>query len=428
MRKLKVLVLHSLGNPANSPIFLKHHVFALQKYCSEHEYFYHDTTIDSPWDLAGMEVDAIVLDVTFLCARWARGGVFRRLRRDYAFIADSKALKFAFPQDEYDCNELLDEWMCEWRVDVVFSVIAQDWNILYPKYSLTGEIRLAYTGYIDDSLIATKPLPWDNREIDIGYRARKLPPYFGRLGETKWQIGELVKRHCADKKLNSDIVLGDSGTLNGEDWLNFLNNSKFTLGANSGSSLLDPQGNIQRSVRRYLANHPHASFDEVEQTCFPGLDGHYEFTAISPRVLEAGMLGSCQILVEGHYSGILKPWEHYIPIKADASDFDTVFDAMQDRRLTDRLIANCRSTLLDTTSLHYRSHVNELVQLITERTMCEEVGIDLNKMRPVVRIEIRRSWILELQNFSYRALRRCWREWVPKTVRTWVVTFIAHLG
>lgn len=427
MGQLKVLILHSLGDPEKSPISLKNHVFALQKYCPEHEYVFHDTTTDRPWSLTGLEVDAIILDVTFLCARWAEGGGFHRLKRDYAFIADCTALKLAFPQDEYDCNELLDEWMCEWRIDVVFSVIAQHWDILYPKYSRTGEIRLAYTGYIDDSLAQIQPSPWDARWIDIGYRARKLPPYFGRLGEVKWQIGEIVKRLCIDSNLVNDIVTGDRGTLTGEAWLDFINNSKFTLGSNSGSSLLDPRGNIQRKVRRYIAEHPNASFDEVEKACFLGLDGRNEFTAISPRVIEAGMLGSCQILVEGYYSGIIKPWEHYIPIKADASDFDKVLEAMQDRELTDRLIACCRATLLDTSALHYRSYANEVIRLIAERTPDSGVCAVGTKVQPVIQIKIRRLLMLMFQRFLESVLRSFWRVLVPKAARSWIVSLKQRL-
>lgn len=428
MRKLKVLVLHSLGNPANSPIFLKHHVFALQKYCPEHEYFYHDTTTDNPWELAHLEVDAIILDVTFLCARWAIGGGFLRLKRDYAFIADCKALKLAFPQDEYDCHELLDDWMCEWRVDIVFSVIAHGWDILYPKYSRTGEIRLAYTGYIDDSLCHMQPSPWDSRPIDIGYRARKLPPYFGRLGETKWQIGELVNRRSQGTNLVTDIVVGDGGTLNGATWLDFINRSKFTLGANSGSSLLDPRGKIQLAVRRYIAKYPEASFDEVEQACFPGLDGHNEFTAISPRALEAGMLGSCQILVEGSYSDILKPWQHYIPIKPDASDFDAVREAMCDRSLTDRLIANCRATLLNTPALHYRAHAQGVIDLIVERREGRAEGAIVREIRPTSTIEVKGVPVLMVRTILFKAVRSVWRLLLPQTaVRTRVMVFIGRL-
>ena len=211
-----------------------------------------------------------------------------------------------------------------------------------------------------------RPAPWEDRPIDIGYRARKLPPYFGSLGENKWRIGLDVKRLADRAGLVTDIVVGDGGALLGDSWLRFINECRFSLGANSGSSLLDPVGDIQRSVRAYLAAYPKASFEEVERKFFPGLDGIHEFTAISPRVLEAGMLESCQILVEGSYSGILKPWVHYIPIKPDASDFDTVLRAMRDRALCSELVANCKATLLDFKGLRYESYARSIVDAILE--------------------------------------------------------------
>lgn len=366
MRKLKILVLHSLGDPQKSPIFLQNHVFALRKYFPEHDYVYHDTTIDKPDSIIDVQFDAIVLDVTFLCARWSGPIQFETIKRNYAFVRDKKAVRLAFPQDDYDCSELLDDWMCDWNIDIVYSVIDKNLDVLYPRYSKIGQIRLAYTGYIDDSLLYFQPAPRYGRPIDIGYRARRLPPYFGRLGETKWRIGQYVNQLCRKTDLVTDIVLGDAGALNGKAWLDFINGCKFTLGANSGSSLLDPRGAIQKCVNDYLFAHPRALFEDVERTCFAGLDGLYEFTAISPRVLEAGILESCQILVEGFYSGILKPWEHYIPIKSDASNFEQVYDAIKDPVLSSRLVTACKSELLSTEALRYRSHAKGILDSIME--------------------------------------------------------------
>jgi glycosyltransferase involved in cell wall biosynthesis len=365
--RLRILVLHGLGDPSAAPVFLTKHVAALRAHYPEHEYVFHDTTVGSASELIGIGFDAVVLDVTLLAARWAEDNRLEAIKRDYAFIKDLQAVKVALPQDEYDCNAVLDEWMCEWNVDVVFSVIDGNWDVLYPKYSQAGTIRLAYTGYIDDSLLYTRPSAWAGRPIDIGYRARKLPPYFGALGDNKWRIGEAVKARAIRAGFVTDIVVGDGGALLGHSWLKFINDCKFSLGANSGSSLLDPTGSIQRSVRAYLKEHPQAPFEEVEEACFAGLDREHEFTAISPRVLEAGMLESCQILVEGAYSGILKPWEHYIPIRADASDFDDVAEAMRDHALCARLIANCKSALLDFKALRYESYAKAIMDAIAEK-------------------------------------------------------------
>ena len=143
-------------------------VAALRRYFPQHEYVFHDTTVESASDLTGLEFDAVILDVTFLWARWAEDNRLEAIKRDYGFIKDLQAVKVALPQDVYDCKAVLDDWMCEWKVDVVFSVIYGNWNVLYPKYSKAGTIRLAYTGYIDDTLLYFRPSRWADRPIDIG--------------------------------------------------------------------------------------------------------------------------------------------------------------------------------------------------------------------------------------------------------------------
>ena len=363
MEPLNILVLHRLGDPSLAPAFLQQHVFSMAQH-TPHQILFHDTSLDLPQWVKDTAFDAIVLDVTFLCARWAPGDFFQRQLQAYEFVKYSDAVKIACPQDEYDCHALLDNWMVDWKVDTVFSVISSFRDILYPRYSQTGSIRLAYTGYISDALMAQKVKPFEDRTIDLGYRARKLPPYFGRIGETKTSIGVAVQALAAGTDLHADIALGSGGTLVGQQWLDFINNSKFTLGSNSGSSLLDPVGAIQRKVRAYLRARPGATFDEVEAHCFAGLDGRYAFTAISPRVMEAAVLESAQIMVDGHYSGLLRPDEHYIPIRADASNFDEVRRKMADVSAVARMRRVCKEALLDVPALRADYRAKEISKVI----------------------------------------------------------------
>jgi hypothetical protein len=364
MTELNILVLHSLGNPRNSLGFLKHHVFLLKNYFPQHNYLYHDIALPLPEYVQETLFDAILLDVTFLCRRWAPEEQFASLKDAYQFVRQSDSAKIAFPQDEYDCHELLDEWMRDWCIDIVYSVLSSGWEVLYPTYHKVGRIEIGYTGYVDESLIDFPRKPFNHRTIDIGYRAMKLPPYFGRIGEIKWMIGRDVELKCSNTDIKTDIVMGENGILHGNAWFDFINNCKFTLGTNSGSSLLDPRGDIQRRVRAYLLENPSSSFEEVEKTCFKGLDGHHSFTAISPRVLEAALLDSCQILVKGSYSGIVKPWEHYIPISDDASNFPEVLEAMRDHSLVQKLIRDCRAAILDCEGLRYRNTGRKLLEQI----------------------------------------------------------------
>src|SRR3990167_477914 len=364
MSKLNILILHRLGPVHLAPLFLQRHVFSLKTYFPEHNYIYHDAHLPAPEYIKDASFDAIILDVTFLCARWAGETVYNKIRAGFAFVRDSDAVKIAFPQDEYDCHRILDDWMCDWNVDVLYSVISSNWSLLYPRFHQVGEIKLGYTGYIDEEIIKIAPKPFINRSVDVGYRARKLAPYFGRVGEVKWSIGTAFSNEAKKFSLKTDIVLGDEGTLLGRSWLDFINDCKFTLGANSGSSLLDPYGDIQRKVRSYIADNPRAEFSEVEENCFKGGDGLHAFTAISPRVFEAGLLESCQILVRGDYSHVISPWEHYIPIEDDASDFSVVFEAMKDTVLVDRLRRNCREALLSFDGLRAIEASRKVIELI----------------------------------------------------------------
>lgn len=362
---MNILVLHALGNPALAPRLLLEHVFFLRNYFPQHNYIFHDAALPVPDYVRQTRFDAILLDVTFLGYRWRAPSVFSKFLADYAFVAESEAVKLAFPQDEYDCHRLLDDWMYDWRIDVVFSVISSGWDVLYPRYSAVGKIVLGYTGYIDERLLGWKPKKFSERRIDIGYRARRLPPNYGRLGQIKYSIGVDLARVAAGAGLVVDIKLGEDSMLFGDSWLHFLDDSKFTLGANSGSSLLDPRGEIREAVNAYIARHPSSSFEEVEANCFPGVDIH-NFTAISPRVLEASLLGSAQILVEGSYSEILTPYDHFIPIKPDASNFSEVLSCMRDVSAVEGMIARCRDAVLSVGALRYRSRAEMIFELIDE--------------------------------------------------------------
>jgi hypothetical protein len=108
------------------------------------------------------------------------------------------------------------------------------------------------------------------------------------------------------------------------------------LGVESGASVFDFTGQIQARVEKYLAIHPDADFEEIQGRFFRAEEGKIRLNQISPRCFEAAALRTAMVLYEGEYSGILKPWRHYIPLKKDFSNFGEVLDAIRD---VDRLQA-----------------------------------------------------------------------------------------
>jgi hypothetical protein len=360
--RLKILVLHRLGDPGTWRTSMVEHELCLPLGAQEHDYVVHNAALPLPPFVRDIRFDGIVLCQTFLSLRRDPPS-YRRAREEYAFVGASPAIKIALPQDDYDCSGVLDAWLVDWKVDVAYPVVSNGWDVLYPRFSRQGKLRLGFTGYISRAMRErwTAPKPAAARRIDVSYRAAKLPPNFGRLGHLKGVIGDRFVAAARGRGLALDISTEASRAIVGPAWHSFLEDSRFVLGVNSGSSVLDVDGSINLRVYDYLVRKPGASFEEVEAACFPGVDGRHVFTAISPRNLECALIESAQILTPGHYSGMLQAGAHYIAVEPDLSNADEVFAAMRDTSAVARMVRDCKEALLSQDSLRVEHRVAEML-------------------------------------------------------------------
>jgi hypothetical protein len=316
--------------------------------------------------LRNQTFDAIVLDTTFLCLRWAKPKSLwlDRILNEYDFVAKSDGVKIALPQDEYDHTEVLDDWLARWKMDLIYSIFYEHRDEFYPRASKHAQIVEGLTGYIDDTDIALMQkfaVPFRERKIEVGYRAKALPAYFGRLGRVKSELGDYFLSRMHGRGLTLDISTHPQDVLVGDAWLRFLGNCKFTLGCEGGSSLLDPRGEIRECVEGRLQWGGSASFEELEMSCFPGRDMKRVYSAIGPRLFETAIARSCQILTPGRYAGALQPIKHYISIAADCSNADEVFEQMLDVNANEARIDACYKALVDEPRFRYRHFVAGLL-------------------------------------------------------------------
>jgi hypothetical protein len=324
-----------------------------------------------------------------------------RILDEYSFVGRSGAVKIALPQDEYDHSEYLDEWLSDWKVDLIYSVCFEHREVFYKRAPATAEIVEGFTGYVDDAdieLMSRYALPFKQRRIDVGYRARDLPAYFGRFGRMKAAIGDRFRETMSNRGLCLDISTRPEDTFGGDEWLKFLGTSRFILGCESGSSLLDPRGEIRRCVDEHLKSNPGASFEELERSCFPEQDMNRVYSAISPRLFEAAIARSCQILVPGHYLGLLKPDEHYISLAEDISNADEILEKIADQKANLARIHACYKALIDNPQLRYRTFVEKLLQRTAEirvRKGLRERAEDLDSS-PVDEAALRHAFALAI--------------------------------
>lgn len=245
-----------------------------------------------------------------------------------------KGLKAAFLQDEY--REIGTYWkhINDLGLDVLFSCVPEhEIPKVYPPERVPNlRVVNVLTGYVPVALVERDVAPVAERPVDIGYRTRKMPYWLGRLGYEKWMIADEFARRAASTDMVLDLSYREGERLYGEAWTAFIASSKAVLGCESGASIIDFDGQLERRVEDYVARHPEATYEEVHERFLEPYEGSLELHQISPRCFEAAALRTPMVLFEGNYSGILQPDRHYIPLKKNFSNFDEVVARLHDHQ------------------------------------------------------------------------------------------------
>jgi hypothetical protein len=169
-----------------------------------------------------------------------------------------------------------------------------------------------------------KPGP-PSRPTDIGFCGPYYPLF---IGDT--ERNDFIRYFEAN--LNRYGLTGDFRRKNmgRAEWTRFLQNSKGTIGAESGSYYLNADGSAIMSARQYLAENPNASMPDLYQRIFAPLTDYFSGKCVSSRHFEAIGTATCQLLLEGEYNGLLQPEVHYIGVNKDLSNLDEAVRRFKD--------------------------------------------------------------------------------------------------
>ncbi len=380
------------------------HLYSFRRY-SNWNCFYIDAASQTvPSSLWGVTFDAIVFHTTFLSTRWSPE-MFARLAEKVGWLRDVPAPKVAMPQDEFIHTDILCDFLNKMGVDVILSVAPEsEWPQIYATVDRRRvRIRQVLTGYLEERTVARihrLARAEVNRPIDVGYRAWRAAAWLGRHGYLKAAIDEAFRREAPKWGLTTDISTREDDTLLGDSWYRFLLRCKYTIGVEGGASILDRDGSIRLRTDHYVKEHPGATFADIEAACFPGLDGSFKLFAISPRHLEACATRTCQILIEGDYNGILRPNEHYIPVKRDLSDLGSVLHAVKEDALRPSITEAAYRDVVASGRYTYRHLVSFLLKEVRAVREPQESPLSYRAKSRVAcaraRIANRLSWILPI--------------------------------
>lgn len=249
-------------------------------------------------------------------------------------------LKAIFIQDEYRFVDATIAAIREIGIDVLFTCVPeQEMEKVYPSVRLPGVIKKnVLTGYVPVRLLGMNVPAYSARPIDVGYRARKVPAWLGTLGREKFEIGRRFRDNAAGDDLALDISFREEDRFYGDEWIDFACRCKAMLGVESGASVFDFDGSIQRNVDNHVRREPHAEFQKLQELYFAGVDGKISLNQISPRCFEAAALRTLLIMYDGDYSGLMLPWRHYVPLKKDHSNHAEVVAVLKDEARAQEII------------------------------------------------------------------------------------------
>lgn len=294
-------------------------------------------------------------------------------------------LKILFLQDEYEGTETARRWMDRLRFDLVYTCVPEEsLDYVYPTSRFpTVDFLPTLTGYVpEDNNLERYTVPLQARESVIAYRGRMLPFIYGQLGREKYLIGREMKRLAEARGLAVDIEVDDSKRIYGSKWYEFLGSSRATLATESGANVFDFDGSLKEKIAQASLANPQIEYDEVASRFLREHEGRVRMNQISPKVFEAIRLRTALILFEGEYSGVVRPNEHFIPLKKDFSNVDEVFEKLMDDEFLESLTTRAYREIIESGKFSYRQFIQDFDRDLTTRVL--HVRRNVTLIRPLM--------------------------------------------
>jgi hypothetical protein len=284
-----------------------------------------------------------------------------------AKLARFRGLTVQFIQDEYRSVDAVTGTMRELGVDVLFTCVPEPEASEIYDSRLPGVTRLTtLPGYVPDELVGRPAAALDERPLDVGYRARDLPFWLGRLGREKVEIAEGFTARAAEHGVRCDISSREEDRIYGEAWNRFLGSCRATLGTESGSSIVDFDGTVEARGKDYVARRPEATSEEVQRDLLSPYEGNVVIATASPRLFEAAALRTAMVLFRGRYSGVVEPGTHYLPLEKDFSNMAEVARQLRDTALLEELVGRAYDDLIASGRYSLRTMIAQFDEAVAE--------------------------------------------------------------
>jgi hypothetical protein len=411
-QQLRILLLADDAHPADAVI---DHIQAIQRQSR------HDVTVVNPityrygFLLRALHFDVVIIHYS-ICVLY-----------DYylpapiaAALKEFQGPKIQIIQDEYRWIDRMTRQMSELGVGAVFSSLSVE-NIrrVYHHEHLAG-VRFVsgLPGYVSSRLHRVVPKPLVARVYDLVYRGRPVPIWLGKFGQEKAQIGLHAQAMAKKYDLNVNCATSEKDRVYGLQWNELLMMGRAALATQGGATVFDFDQSVERNVEGFRYENPNASDDEVWDAVVKPIEGRIVHKTITPRVLEAVMCRTALVMYPGEYRGLLRPWEHYIPLERNGSNEAEVVDMLRDDGRLEELVERAYRRVADDPALQFSRYVGAVDGIacaLYEETRARHVEVGsvrsyINRAPVRLILKAGERWVIKFNELCtwYRSFRVAW--------------------
>lgn len=281
-------------------------------------------------------------------------------------------------QDECYNHKQRTQFANRYKISCIYSCLKPQYfdEVYLSRCPSVKKVIPTLTGYVSESMVKNAckfAKEYEQRTIDVGYRAREVPSYLGLGGLEKMEIAEKFLEYADGTDLNLDIKCKEEDRIYGDHYWRWLGNLKTILGVESGGSIFDLDNEVWDEYNRKLGKESWAvgdrtvSYEELDPEILKKWENRIQYRAISPRCFEAAAFKICQVMTLGEYNGIMQSNRHYIPLEKDFGNFHQVLFQMRNQKGKE-VVEQAHKDLIESGRYSFQRFIEQFDQeLITSR-------------------------------------------------------------
>jgi hypothetical protein len=349
--RLRVLLLADAASPIGA---VRDHIDAIASHSRHLIVVVNPVKLRDAFTIDQAEYDAILIHYS-ICILF-----------DYFLPAPIADLIRTFPgpkiqiiQDECRWVDRMTHAMANLGIGAVFSSLSLENlpRVYHHRHLRDVKFYSSLPGYISKRHQQFPRPPIAARSRHLVYRGQRLAPWYGKGAKEKYEIGEQALRMAEKYDLVADIKTREEDRIFGGAWSGHLTSGKAALGTEGGVSVFDFDETIEKSSTKYQAENPGASWDDVWERFVRPHEGNIVHRTITPRTFEAIMCGTALVMYPGDFRGVLRPWDHYIPLDRDGSNEAKVAELLHDDKYLQELADRAYRHVVENPALQFTTYV-----------------------------------------------------------------------